>query len=84
MVVPCGWASQLLSRHTFCSTAQSLTPACWLQVVYSGPMLAAAGYFRQQGYQPDSLRSNIADFMLDLVIKSADEQVHQLVQEFAR
>eukprot|EP00891_Asterochloris_glomerata_P009058 jgi/Astpho2/9058/e_gw1.00133.213.1_t len=53
------------------------------QVVYSGPMAAAAAHFRQQGFQPDSLRSNIADFMLDLVIKSGDDQVSQLIHEFA-
>ena len=46
-------------------------------------MAAAAAHFRRQGFQPDSLRSNIADFMLDLVIKSGDEQVSQLIQEFA-
>ncbi len=46
-------------------------------------MAAAAAHFRQQGFQPDSLRSNIADFMLDLVIKSGDDQVSQLIHEFA-
>ena len=56
----------------------------FLQVVYSGPMAEAAGYFSSMGLVPDSLRTNIADFMLDAVIKSSSEDVDAMLAQFSR
>ena len=47
-----------------------------LQVVYSGPVYEAASYFKDLGFVPDELRSNVADYMLDLAIRADDLHVH--------
>ena len=54
-----------------------------LQVVYSGPLDSAAPYFKEVGFVPDELRSNIADYMLDLVIRATDADVAGMVDRFA-
>lgn len=43
----------------------------------------AAAYFKELGFVPDELRSNIADYMLDLVIRATDADVANMVQHFA-
>ncbi|KAL3154966.1 hypothetical protein ABBQ38_011494 [Trebouxia sp. C0009 RCD-2024] len=53
------------------------------QVVYSGPLSQAAPYFKDVGFVPDELRSNIADYMLDLVIRASDADVAAMVLRFA-
>ncbi|KAL0042544.1 hypothetical protein WJX79_003095 [Trebouxia sp. C0005] len=53
------------------------------QVVYSGPLDSAAPYFKDVGFVADELRSNIADYMLDLVIRAADADVAVMVERFA-
>lgn len=55
----------------------------WVQAVYSGPLDQAAPYFKQAGCVPDELRSNIADYMLDLVIRASDADVDAMVLRFA-
>ena len=55
----------------------------WVQVVYSGPLDQAAPYFKEVGFVPDELRSNIADYMLDLVIRASDADVAAMVLRFA-
>ena len=55
----------------------------WVQVVYSGPLDQAAPYFKEVGFVPDELRSNIADYMLDLVIRASDTDVAGMVHRFA-
>ena len=52
-------------------------------MVYSGPLDLAAPYFKQVGFVPDQLRSNIADYMLDLVIRANDADVAAMVHRFA-
>ena len=47
-----------------------------LQVVYSGPTEVAAHYFSELGYVPPA-EVNIADYLLDLVIKSPADQVRK-------
>lgn len=54
-----------------------------MQVVYSGPLDQAAPYFKELDFVPDELRSNIADYMLDLVIRADDSDVAAMVQRFA-
>ena len=54
-----------------------------MQVVYSGPLDSAAPYFKEVGLVADELRSNIADYMLDLVIRAADADVATMVERFA-
>ena len=54
-----------------------------MQVVYSGPLEQAAPYFSELGFAPDELRSNIADYMLDLVIRASDADVAAMVHRFA-
>ena len=54
-----------------------------VQVVYSGPLDLAAPYFKEVGFVADQLRSNIADYMLDLVIRATDADVTALVHQFA-
>ena len=55
----------------------------WVQVVYSGPLDQAGLYFKEVGFVPDELRSNIADYMLDLVIRANDTDVAAMVHRFA-
>lgn len=52
-------------------------------MVYSGPLDLAAPYFKEVGFVPDELRSNIADYMLDLVIRANDADVAAMVHRFA-
>ena len=54
------------------------------QVVYSGPLDAAAAYFKEVGFEPDQLRSNVADYMLDSVIRASDDDVADMVERFSR
>ena len=56
---------------------------CWVQVVFSGPMNDAGPFFKEVGFVPDQLRSNIADYMLDLVIRADHAEVASMVQRFA-
>ena len=55
-----------------------------LQVVYSGPLDDAAAYFKEVGFVPDQMRSNVADYMLDSVIRADDEDVADMVERFSR
>lgn len=55
-----------------------------LQVVYSGPLDDAAAYFKEVGFVPDQMRSNVADYMLDSVIRADDEGVADMVERFSR
>lgn len=55
-----------------------------MQVVYSGPLQEAAVYFKEVGFVPNELRSNIADYMLDSVIRASDDDVADMVERFAR
>ena len=52
-------------------------------MVYSGPLDEAGVYFKELGFVPDEVRSNIADYMLDLVIRADETQVAQMVERFA-
>ena len=54
------------------------------QVVYSGPLNDAAAYFKEVGFVPDQLRSNVADYMLDSVIRANDDDVADMVDRFSR
>lgn len=54
------------------------------QVVYSGPLNDAAAYFKEVGFVPDQLRSNVADYMLDSVIRASDDDVADMVDRFSR
>ena len=56
---------------------------CWYQVVYSGPLDQAGPYFKEVGFVPDEVRSNIADYMLDLVIRADNADVAAMVHRFA-
>ena len=51
-------------------------------MVYSGPLDAAGPYFKEVGFVPDDVRSNIADYMLDLVIRASQADVAQMVDRF--
>ena len=51
--------------------------------MYSGPMVEAGPYFKEVGFVPDEMRSNIADYMLDLVIRADDADVAAMVHRFA-
>lgn len=52
--------------------------------MYSGPLTDAEPYFKQVGFVPDELRSNIADYMLDSVIRASDDDVDGMIERFAR
>ena len=56
----------------------------FMQVVYSGPLTDAELYFKDVGFVPDQLRSNIADYMLDSVIRADDDDVDGMIERFAR
>lgn len=50
--------------------------------MYSGAVFGAADYFKDLGYSPESPEVNIADYMLDVVIRSPPEDVDHMVTEF--
>ena len=52
------------------------------QLVYSGAVDAAADFFAELGYAPDSSAVNIADYMLDTVIRSPPAEVDHMVAHF--
>lgn len=56
---------------------------CASQVVYSGPVCSAADHFSGLGHSPANASINIADYMLDTVIRSSGEEVGRLVEAFA-
>jgi ATP-binding cassette subfamily G (WHITE) protein 2 len=54
-------------------------------VVYSGPSAAAEGHFASMAYvprKPDTV--NVADYMLDTVLRSSDEDVRRMIDDFER
>lgn len=52
--------------------------------MYSGAVSGAAEFFEDLGYIPDSPEVNIADYMLDVVIRSPPEDVDHMVAVFKR
>ena len=55
-----------------------------VQVVYSGAVEGAADFFQDLGYSPHSPEVNIADYMLDVVIRSPPDDVEHMVAQFKR
>jgi hypothetical protein len=54
------------------------------QVVYSGRVATATEFFATLGYQPRNSSVNIADYMLDTVIRARPDQLETMVETFAR
>jgi ATP-binding cassette subfamily G (WHITE) protein 2 len=54
-------------------------------VVYSGPSAAAEGHFASLQYVPSKPETvNVADYMLDTVLRSSDEDVRRMIADFER
>ena len=75
-------SAEILTCHLSVRARSNFERGLRAQVVYSGAVFGAADYFKDLGYSPESPEVNIADYMLDVVIRSPPEDVDHMVTEF--